>query len=192
MGYFSLLGLDSLAPWIDRCLLLSMFLHVRIKTKGGEREHLHKDNALKITELFKHFHLPVKISSRMLLVWFISCQILSWIWKRLKASVLPTPLTRNEQKHLPKAAQQRDSAPITNTGYLKLQRAISSTLSLLLMAFPPTTTTPNTWGNTTFFNHTPVASQCILIAADWNSTAHITCQRTDMTWSQDTCILCGL
>lgn len=121
----------------------------------------------------------------MLLVWFISCQILSWIWKRLKASVLPTPLTRNEQKHLPKAAQQRDSAPITNTGYLKLQRAISSTLSLLLMAFPPTTTTPNTWGNTTFFNHTPVASQCILIAADWNSTAHITCQRTDMTWSQD-------
>lgn len=127
----------------------------------------------------------------MLLVWFISCQILSWIWKRLKASVLPTPLTRNEQKHLPKAAQQRDSAPITNTGYLKLQRAISSTLSLLLMAFPPTTTTPNTWGNTTFFNHTPVASQCILIAADWNSTAHITCQRTDMTWSQDTCILCG-
>lgn len=90
----------------------------------------------------------------MLLVWFISCQILSWIWKRLKASVLPTPLTRNEQKHLPKAAQQRDSAPITNTGYLKLQRAISSTLSLLLMAFPPTTTTPNTWGNTTFFNHT--------------------------------------
>lgn len=128
----------------------------------------------------------------MLLVWFISCQILSWIWKRLKASVLPTPLTRNEQKHLPKAAQQRDSAPITNTGYLKLQRAISSTLSLLLMAFPPTTTTPNTWGNTTFFNHTPVASQCILIAADWNSTAHITCQRTDMTWSQDTCILCGI
>lgn len=112
----------------------------------------------------------------MLLVWFISCQILSWIWKRLKASVLPTPLTRNEQKHLPKAAQQRDSAPITNTGYLKLQRAISSTLSLLLMAFPPTTTTPNTWGNTTFFNHTPVASQCILIAADWNSTAHITCK----------------
>lgn len=117
----------------------------------------------------------------MLLVWFISCQILSWIWKRLKASVLPTPLTRNEQKHLPKAAQQRDSAPITNTGYLKLQRAISSTLSLLLMAFPPTTTTPNTWGNTTFFNHTPVASQCILIAADWNSTAHITCQRKSLS-----------
>lgn len=44
MGYFSLLGLASLAPRIGVCC--SMFLHIRIKTKGGERD-THKDNALK-------------------------------------------------------------------------------------------------------------------------------------------------
>lgn len=44
------------------------------------------------------------------------------------------------------------------------------------------------WGNTTF-NHTPVVSQCILIAADQNSTA-FTCQQNRHTWGQDNCILC--
>lgn len=88
MGYFSLLGLASLAPRIGVCC--SMFLHVRIKTKGGERD-THKDNALKTTELLKHFHLPVKISSRMLLVsiYFLSDFRLNL--EKTKGFSAPTP-----------------------------------------------------------------------------------------------------
>lgn len=58
-----------------------------------------------------------------------------------------------------------------NMCYLKLQSHFLNTQPVLLMAFPPTITTPNIWENTTF-NHTPVAAQCTLIAADWNSTAY--------------------
>lgn len=46
------------------------------------------------------------------------------------------------------------------------------------MDFPSTITTPNIGENTTF-NHTPVVSQCILIAADQNSTALLLANRTD-------------
>jgi len=55
---------------------------------------------------------------------------------------------------------------------------ISSTLSLYHSAgFSFNNHYSKHWGNTTF-NHTPVVSQCILIAADQNSTA-LLANRTD-------------
>lgn len=68
---FSLLGLAFLALRIR--LLFWMFLHVRIKTKGGERETHKKNNALKSLNCLKHFHLPVKTSCRCLCgIYFLS------------------------------------------------------------------------------------------------------------------------
>lgn len=90
--------------------------------------------------------------------------------EKTKGFSAPTPLAKNEQKHLPKAARKRNLASITNMCYLGCY-FLNTQHVLLLMGFPPTITTPNIWKNTTL-NHTPVASQCILIAADWNSTAY--------------------
>lgn len=125
----------------------------------------------KTTELLKHFHLPVKISSRMLLVWIYFLSDFRLNLEKTKGFSAPTPVTKNEQKHLPKAARKRNLASITNTCYLRLQSYFLNTQHVLIMGFPPTITTPNIWENTTL-NHTPVASQCILIAAVWNSTAY--------------------
>lgn len=49
--------------------------------------------------------------------------------EKTKGFSAPTPLAKNEQKHLPKAARKRNLASITNMCYLGC-RAISSTLSM--------------------------------------------------------------
>lgn len=50
--------------------------------------------------------------------------------EKTKGFSAPTPLTKNEQKHLPKAARKRNLASITNMCYLGCCRTISSTLSM--------------------------------------------------------------
>lgn len=116
ISYFSLLGLASPALLIR--LLFWMFLCVRIKTKGGERE-THTNNALsKTTELYWHFHLPVTFLEDL---HFLSLS-LSCIWKRLKASVpSPPPYQERTKSILPKA-QQKALGFNHKHEYLKLQK----------------------------------------------------------------------
>lgn len=71
---------------------------------------------------------------------------------------------------------------------LKAAEISSTPKPLSQLDFPLTITTPSIEGNT--FNYTPVVSQCILIAADQNSTALLLANRPDQTWGQDNCILC--
>lgn len=61
---------------------------------------------------------------------------------------------------------------------LKLQKFPQHSAFYHSVDFPSTITTPSIGGNITF-NHTPVVSQCILIAAGQNSTALLLANRTD-------------
>lgn len=97
-----------------------MFLHVRIKTKGGERD-THKDNTLKSTELLKHFHLPVNISSRMLLVWIYFLSDFRLNLEKTKGFSAPTPSPKMNKNIYLKQHSIRNLASITTTCYLKLQ-----------------------------------------------------------------------
>lgn len=62
---------------------------------------------------------------------------------------------------------------------------------IIQLDFPSTITTPSIGENTTF-NHTPVVSQCILIAAGRNSTALLLANITDRPEVKTTafCVVC--
>lgn len=130
IGYFFLTESGFSGPSHTLCLLFSMFLYVRIKTKGRGRETHTKTMHWRLLNCSKHFHLPVKFLEE-LLVWIYSCHwFLRWNLKKTKGfSVPPTPLPERTKSILPKAAQQKVLGFNHKHGLLKAAE-ISSTLSL--------------------------------------------------------------
>lgn len=106
-------------------------------------------------------------------------------------SALPTPPYQKRTKSILPKAQQKVLGFNHKHECLKLQKFPQHSAFITQLDFPSTITTPSIGGNTTF-NHTPVVSQCILIAADQNSTALLLANRTDRPEVKTTasCVVC--
>lgn len=100
------------------------------------------------------------------------------------------PPTRSEQKAFYLKHSKKDCFNHKHE-CLKLQKFPQHSAFYHSVDFPSTITTPSIGGNITF-NHTPVVSQCILIAAGQNSTALLLANRTDRPEVKTTafCVVC--
>lgn len=123
--------------------------------------------------------MPVKVLEDCCLfgIYVLSLILKLHLEKTKRFSALPTSPTRSKQKAFYLKAQQKVLGFNHKHECLKLQKFPQHSAFITQMDFPSTITTPNIGGNTTF-NHTPVVSQCILIA-DQNSTALLLANRTD-------------
>lgn len=138
-------------PFAYVCLLFSMFLYVRIKTKGRGRETHTKTMHWRLLNCSKHFHLPVKFLEE-LLVWIYSCHwFLRWNLKETKGFSVPPPPYQKEQKAFYlKQHSKRYLASITNMDYLKLQKFPQHSAFFITHGFSFNNHYSKHWGNTTF------------------------------------------
>lgn len=117
-----------------------MFLCVRIKTRGGERE-THTSNALRPLNCMNISTCQVNFLTTCLFWGYVLSLRLSCIWKRLKASVpSPPPCQERTKSILPKAQQKGLGF---KHEYLKLQKCPQHTAFITQLGFPSTITTPS-------------------------------------------------
>jgi hypothetical protein len=142
--------------------------------------------------MLKRFHLPVKLLEVCCSfgTYFLSLILKLHLEKTKGFSALPTPPTRSEQKAFYLKHSKKDCFNHKHE-CLKLQKFPQHSAFYHSVDFPSTITTPSIGGNITF-NHTPVVSQCILIAAGQNSTALLLANRTDRPEVKTTafCVVC--
>lgn len=110
-----------------------MFLCVRIKTKGGERE-THTNNALRPLNYMNISTCQLNFLKTCLFGGYFLSLSLSCIWKRLKAS-MPSPPPYQERKSILPKAQQKVLGFNHKHEYLKLQECPQHTAFITQLVF---------------------------------------------------------